>query len=256
MIDEAAILARGPVEAVLFDYGDTLVEVRRPVAAIEAAQVAIARCIADSGFDAPSPATLLAAVHDRVEAGVAAHEAAGGLEEVDVVELERRAFADIGLHLDDRLRDRCTQIAQEAWFQGVTPDPDALDVLRRLRTGGLRLGLCSNAPYRPASMHEQLRRTGLATLLDAAVFSGEVGWRKPSPRLFDSALAALGARPATTVFVGDRVREDVEGARAAGMRAVLVNRGAGGVGGAGAGVADAVVDSLRALPGLLLPVRA
>lgn len=254
------LLQGGPVEAVLFDYGLTLVDVRRPVQAIEAAQVAIARRLADAGFPEPSPAQLLSAVHDRVEAEVAAHEKSGALEEIDIAEVERQSFADIGLRLDERLRDRCTEIAQEAWFQGVIPYPEALPALSGLRAGGLRLGLCSNAPYRPASMHEQLRRTGLAAVLDAVVFSGEVGWRKPSPRLFERALAALGARADTTVFVGDRMREDVEGAHASGMRAVLLRRRAGGVfPGPFAeldGDADAVIGSLLELPGLLLPVRA
>jgi putative hydrolase of the HAD superfamily len=98
-------------------------------------------------------------------------------------------------------------------------------------------------------MREQLRHVGLLPLLDAAVFSSEVGWRKPSPQIFRAALAALGARPQTTVHVGDRLREDVDGAHAVGMRAVRLrehhddpdpDRRA-----------DAVLDRLADLPRLL-----
>lgn len=255
MTDGSAILAQGPVDSVLFDYGLTLVEVHRPVAAIEAAQWAIADCIAAAGHLAPSPATLLVAVHDRVEAEVATHERGGAREEIDIVAAERRAFADLGLQLDDELRDRCTSIAQQAWFQGVRLYPEVAGVLAELRAGGLRLGLCSNAPYRPASMHEQLCHVGVATLLDASVFSGQIGWRKPSARLFGAALCALGADAATTVFVGDRLREDVAGAHAAGMRTVLVARHPAAVPAAHGPAPDAVVDSLRPLPGLLLGAR-
>jgi putative hydrolase of the HAD superfamily len=76
-----------------------------------------------------------------------------------------------------------------------------------------------------------------------------VGWRKPSPHIFQAALAALQADPETTVHVGDRLREDVDGAHAAGMRAIRLRehhddpdpdqR------------ADAVLDRLAGLPALL-----
>ncbi|MBJ7608651.1 MAG: HAD family hydrolase [Candidatus Dormibacteraeota bacterium] len=238
----------------LFDYGLTLVHFERPTAAIEAAQATINRCIAGAGHLAPGPATLAAAIHDRVEAEVAAHEAGGALEEIDVAALERAAFADIGLDLEEELRDRCSRIAQEAWFHGIHLYPEVVQVLRSLRDGELRLGLCSNSAYRPASMREQLHHVGLDALVDAAVFSGELGWRKPSPRIFRAALEAVGEAADDTVFVGDRAREDVAGAHRAGMRAVLVQRA--GTTGAAAAVdpekPDAVVSSLAELPPLLL----
>jgi putative hydrolase of the HAD superfamily len=242
---------RAGVGAVLFDYGLTLVHFERPVAAIEQAQRAIVACIEEAG-QRPPPATMLtAAVHDRVEAEVAAHEASGALEEIDIGALEERAFADLGLRLDAPTRDRCSALIQEAWWHGVHVYPDAIDVLRRLRGAGLRLGVCSNAPYRSASMHAQLHHLGVRELIDAAVFSADVGWRKPSPRLFAAALAAVGVPAEGTVFVGDRIREDVEGAAAVGMRTVLVARGAT------THVQsdhrpDAVIRSLGDLPALLI----
>lgn len=249
----SAILGGGPVGAVLFDYGLTLVHFDRPMEAIEKAQRAIATRIAAAGHRAPAVELLRTAVHDRVEAEVAAHEAGGALEEIDVASLERRAFEDIGLHLDPVLRDDCARMAQEAWFAGVRPYDDAAAVLRTLRDAGLRVGVCSNAAYRPASMRDQLRHVGLSESVDAAVFSGEVGWRKPSPTIFAAALEGLGGRAETTVFVGDRMREDIDGAHAMGMRAILISRG-----GAPAPVPttstspDAVVHSLSELPALLV----
>jgi FMN phosphatase YigB (HAD superfamily) len=70
----------------------------------------------------------------------------------------------------------------------------------------------------------QLRHVGLADHLDSVTFSGQIGWCKPSQRIFQAATAALGAPPEATVMVGDSVSDDVEGARAAGMRAVLLRR--------------------------------
>jgi putative hydrolase of the HAD superfamily len=251
--DRSPILDRGPVTAVLFDYGLTLVDFERPDAAIEAAQVEIARCIADAGHAATSPKSLRAEVHDRVEAEVSAHEGRGALEEIDIIDVERRAFAAIGLHLDDDLRDRCSRIVQEAWFGGVRVYPEVAEVLATLRTAGLRLGICSNAAYRPASMRDQVRHVGIADLVDTTVFSSEVGWRKPSPRIFSAALDALGASATSTVFVGDRVREDIGGAHGVGMRAVLVQRRPQSDRQAATTEhPDAVVSSLRELPELVL----
>jgi putative hydrolase of the HAD superfamily len=101
-------------------------------------------------------------------------------------------------------------------------------------------------------MHEQLRHAGLDTLIDSAVFSAEVGWRKPSPRLFTAALARLGTSAAHTVFVGDRMREDIIGAARAGMRTVLVARDQPAARLEQQGGPDAVITSLSELPALLL----
>jgi putative hydrolase of the HAD superfamily len=242
----------GEVRAVLFDYGLTLVHIERPVEAIVTAQSLIAQCIEAAGHPRPETSVLLTAVHDRVEAEVAAHEATGALVEIDVAALEQRAFADIGLDLDNEVRDRCSRLAQEAWWRGVRVYPDAMGALRALRCGGLRLGVCSNAAYRSASMHEQLRHLGLDAFIDAAVFSAEVGWRKPSPQLFAAALETLGAVAGETVFVGDRMREDVGGAASAGMRTVLVDRSASTSEVPLDGGPDAVIRSLGELPTLLL----
>ena len=239
------------VEGVLFDYGLTLVHFERPAEALEAAQAAIAARIAAAGHPRPDTRLLAEAVHDRVEAEVAAHEASGALEEIDVAALQRvpsptsactsmRACASSAA---------CSCSRPGGMGCGSTGRPGNTTTLR---DRGLRLGLCSNAPYHSPSMHGQLAHLGLDALIDAAVFSGEVGWRKPSPRLFQAALAALGARAAATVFIGDRVREDVRGAAGAGMRAVLIVREGSVAQPLPAGEeAVAVIHSLAELPALL-----
>jgi putative hydrolase of the HAD superfamily len=242
----AASLRGEPVEAVLFDYGLTLMTYTRPVAALHAAYSRIAAMLGDPRWTAE---TLLEAVHDRVDARVAEHEASGSLEEIDIVAAHRDAYGELGVSLDAVRLDSVMREEQEAWWAGIHVAPGAPATLRALRAAGLRLGICSNAPYRPASMREQLRVVGLLPLVDAAVFSGEVGWRKPSPRIFAAALAALGADARTTVHVGDRVREDVDGAHAVGMRAVRLREHHDDVDPEGR--ADAVLDRLGDLPRLL-----
>jgi putative hydrolase of the HAD superfamily len=61
---------------------------------------------------------------------------------------------------------------------------------------------------------------GLAERLDFAVFSSEVGKRKPHPAIFERALEALEVAASDAVFVGDRLLEDVRGAGELGMTTV------------------------------------
>jgi putative hydrolase of the HAD superfamily len=61
---------------------------------------------------------------------------------------------------------------------------------------------------------------GLAQRLDFSVFSSEVGTRKPHSAIFERALDALGVEPERTVFVGDRLYEDIRGAAEVGMTTV------------------------------------
>lgn len=235
-----------PVRAVLFDYGLTLTTFTRPVDAVRDAYRRIAAMVPGS-WDADQ---LLDAVHDRVDARVRAHEAAGELREIDIYASQREAYAELGVALDEATLDRAMQIEQEAWWQGVHLAPDVPATLDALRRAGMRIGICSNAAYRPSSMRDQLAHVGLLPLIDSATFSGEVGWRKPSPQIFAAALAALDAEPATTVMVGDRAREDVAGAHGVGMRAVRLREHDDDPGTDGS-AAEAVLDRLADLPFLL-----
>lgn len=99
--------------------------------------------------------------------------------------------------------------------------PDVMPALGMLREAGLRLAVVSNWDV---SLHEVLDRTGLRAAVDEVVVSAEVGEAKPGARPFAVALERLGVDASRAVHVGDSVAEDVAGARAAGVRAVLLMR--------------------------------
>jgi len=99
--------------------------------------------------------------------------------------------------------------------------PDAAPALRELRGRGMRLVVVSNWD---ASLSERLEETGLAGLVDGAVASAVLGVAKPDRAIFSHALELAGAGPEEALHVGDSPVEDVEGALAAGLRAVLVVR--------------------------------
>ncbi|MGH7686053.1 MAG: HAD family hydrolase [Candidatus Dormibacteria bacterium] len=220
-----AALGGEPVTGVLFDYGETLVTFKRPDVALDGAYARIADLLRRRGYASPPGEVLLHSVHDRTEDAFAEHQRSGRMEEINLVALAAQAYADLGLPLDAETLDETLRIEQEAWWQGVTVDPEAVSTLDTLRSRGLRVGLCSNAPYRVRSMLDQLAHVGLDRHLDAITFSGQVGWRKPSPRIFEAATAALGVTAAATVMVGDSARDDIAGAAAAGIRAIWLRRG-------------------------------
>jgi putative hydrolase of the HAD superfamily len=96
---------------------------------------------------------------------------------------------------------------------------DALPVLEELRAAQLRLGLVSNGirDLQEFVVHHRLD-------VDAVVGSRSHGFVKPHPTIFQAALDQLGVEPAEAVMVGDSLEEDVEGARALGLRAILIDR--------------------------------
>ena len=126
--------------------------------------------------------------------------------------------------------------------------PDAAPALRALRDAGCALVVVSNWD---CSLRERLEETGIAPLVDAAVASAEVGVAKPEPAIFEHALALAGVGPDRAWHVGDSVREDVDGARAAGIRPVLVARDDAGRAGAAPGGAVPVIAGLDGLPAIV-----
>jgi putative hydrolase of the HAD superfamily len=100
-------------------------------------------------------------------------------------------------------------------FDDVRPALDAL------RGRDLRLVVVSNWDV---SLVDVLERVGLATRFDGIVTSSEVGARKPAVAIFQRALGLASITPDRAVHVGDNLVEDVEGARAAGIDAVLLRR--------------------------------
>jgi putative hydrolase of the HAD superfamily len=135
------------------------------------------------------------------------------------------------------LRRRCAQVVRAELGTGLAvgeieaamlaairfrPYPEVPAVLAALRERGCALVVVSNWDV---SLHDVLAHTRLRTLVDGVVTSAEFGAAKPDPAIFAHALAlAGGVAPEDALHAGDDVAADVEGARAAGIAAVLVAR--------------------------------
>jgi putative hydrolase of the HAD superfamily len=115
----------------------------------------------------------------------------------------------------------CAVAAEKAWEEHANFDlyEDALPVLDEIRGAGLKIGLVSNGAR---DLEAFVVHHGLD--VDAAIGSRAHGKIKPHETIFRAALAALGVEPEEAAMVGDSLADDVEGARALGMRAILVDR--------------------------------
>ena len=195
------------IEAVLFDWGGTL-SVHADVDLLDTWRAA-ARVLAP---DDPEPvAAALLAAEDRVVARV---------DRGRRPERDDRAARPLGRPRDAPRRRRCAAAYHDAWELTVEHDPAAVPVLTALKERGLRTGLLSNTHW-PRELHERwLADAGLLELIDVRLYTSEMTHMKPHAEAFRALLDAVGVPPVRAVFVGDRLRDDVSGARAVGMRTV------------------------------------
>lgn len=201
------------VEAVLFDWGDTLMRFtwsdERVATGIRAGLEAIGAEVAD--VDAVARAFV-----ERVTG----HLDSGLPEELEYPGLVEELLGDAGVRLADGDRDRYLDAEHTAWEEAAVLGAHTHALLESLRSRGLALGLVSNAFDPRWLLDRDLARMGLAERLDSVVFSSEVGVRKPHPEIFRRSLDELDVVPERALFVGDRLYEDVRGARELGMTTV------------------------------------
>jgi HAD superfamily hydrolase (TIGR01549 family) len=127
----------------------------------------------------------------------------------------------LGMGGPREIASECATEIEQGWevSENFELFEDALPVLEELRAAELPLGLVSNGIR---DLHEFVAHHRLD--VDAIVGSRAHGYVKPHPTIFQAALQQLGVEPAAAVMVGDSLEEDVEGAHALGMRAILIDR--------------------------------
>jgi putative hydrolase of the HAD superfamily len=227
--------------AVLFDLDDTLFDHE------QAARTALRRvheshtAFAARPFDAfeREHAAVLEELHVQVMTGA---------RSVDDAREERfrRLFASSGAGEDDG-RVRATAAAyREAYLASRRAVDGALEALAALKPH-VRIGIVSNNLL--DEQQSKIRLCRFEPYIDVLVVSEAVGVAKPDPAIFAHALAALACRADEAVMVGDSWPADIEGARAAGIRAVWFNR-RGGSAPAGAALVPEV-SSLRPVDALM-----
>ncbi len=213
-------------QAVLLDALGTLVELDDPAPRLRAAL--IERAGVDVGLEA-------AARGFGAEIGYYLANQMRGRDRAGLESLRDDCATSMLAGLDVPELDHATVRAAMLEALAFRTFDDVLPALRELRGRGLRLVVVSNWD---CSLPEWLDRAGIGPLVDGAVSSAVVGEAKPAPAVFEAGLRLAGCDAAEALFVGDSVENDVLGARAAGLRAVLVDR---------AGEPPPGIDTVRSL---------
>jgi len=203
---------------VLFDYGRTLVTFDYPTEELLEVMRRFRPRI-EAALAAPAPEA--DAILEKVLLPMERYVGSMSEDEVDYTDVYRQTWARAGMQLPANLLHEILDAEQQCWDRAVRLDPDALQVLSWLGVRGIKRAVCSNAPFPPEMMRRQVETNGVADLVDAVIFSSAIKKRKPAPEMYRAALHAIGVEPEHALFVGDRVREDYEGPRAIGMRAVI-----------------------------------
>jgi HAD superfamily hydrolase (TIGR01509 family) len=203
------------LRAVLFDWGDTLMHWNPDEELLERGHRA--------GLDALEldalPEADAVAAHFRERYGPLLW-APGVVDEIEYPGLVRQLLGDFDIEVSDEELSRFLEAEHAAWGSARQLGGTTHALLDVLRERGLKLGLVSNAFDPGWLLHRDLEQLGVAARLDFAVFSSEVGKRKPHPDIFRRALHALKVEPEEALFVGDSLYHDVGGASELGMATV------------------------------------
>jgi putative hydrolase of the HAD superfamily len=198
----------GAIDAVIFDWGGTLT--RWHDIDFHAESLALAQAVVNADHDLEVSRVRLHEAGNTIWGRSRDHQQSSTVSDL---------FREAGLDHDPEL----LSAYYEFWEPHTGTDPDAGPLFEALRADGIKVGVLSNTIW-PRSFHEGIfERDGVRHLIDGDVYTSEIPWTKPSPRAFAAALEAVGvADPARCVYVGDRLFDDVWGARNAGMRTIHI----------------------------------
>jgi putative hydrolase of the HAD superfamily len=131
-------------------------------------------------------------------------------------------FLDEGIDINGARHLRALGSYLDFWAPHTYADPDAKDVLAALKHRGYRVGVLSNTMWTAAHHTEVFARDDLDEYIDAAVYTSEIPVAKPHADAFRMVLDALGLQAEESVYVGDRLWDDIAGAQQVGMRAIWI----------------------------------
>ena len=210
------------IKNVLFDFGDTLVQAS-PQYSQDSCLLRLAKSLAKNGISISLEDIRRAyeAVYKAVYKEIHTRNA---LREVAYDVVLSRVLSLCGYSLDpvDKAVAEAAEAFMECWIQARTMEKNVPSILRTLKKN-YSLGVVSNLAFSPA-VRKTLEMFDVAKYFEAIIVSADDGWRKPNPKIFKKALRTMGISASETVYVGDELDHDVEGARKVGMHTVLLKR--------------------------------
>ncbi|HET9505467.1 MAG TPA: HAD family hydrolase [Hymenobacter sp.] len=205
-----------PITTILFDLDDTLFDhigtARATLAATAAGRAALRGVSVEDLYVRYSE--LLEELHPQVMTGRISYQ-----------EARQQRFARLLAPYEPTVSaEEASEFAQYYYghYQQLRRPVAGAQALLQALKPTYKIGIVTN--NRLAEQQEKLWHLGMSELVDALITSEEVGVLKPDARIYEVALARLGASPAQTVMVGDNWQADVVGALAVGIRPVWLNR--------------------------------
>ncbi len=239
------------IRAVIFDLGHTVWDFapREDVRRLNALRLHL-KLREALGDSVPSPNTLDNALISAIAGWMKSWDG-DSLAQPPSEELVREALATVDLAVPDALLRDLTILLFGSEVDVPVIEPDTLAGFGRLERRGIAMGCVTNTILLEEAVAELLAKLGLRRYLQSYVVSSNTDFRKPHPSLFLRALDELGVPPEEALFVGDRLVDDVGGAQAVGMRAVLTHQYRQEPLASAASAPDAVVRRLGELPDVI-----
>jgi len=213
------------MKAVIFDLGHTLIDYYHDWSGPERRIVdRLYELARDSGGRAPEGefrASVLKVLQDNRERKA--------LEMVEIP-LERVLETILG-KAGCRVNEGLVQDGLEIFYGALKEDrslmPGTVEMLQHVRDLGYAIGLISDVAWGLPSEYplRDMRHFRIDPFFDDMIFSSDVGYRKPHPRLFKMALLNLGADLEGSMYIGNSLQADVRGAKGVGLKAVLKKSG-------------------------------
>jgi HAD superfamily hydrolase (TIGR01509 family) len=207
--------------AVIFDLGSTLIEYEAvPWEELnKLCAEASRKFLAKNGYAVPDEPEFFASLEEaKSDYRRRADEL---LIEWDVVEAAGTLFAQMGLESTNGLAEKFFDAYYGPVDKLLYAYDDTMSTLTRLRAHVDTIGLVSNTVFPERAHHYELKRFGIAPLLNFTIFSSSFKLRKPHPDIFYKAANMAGVAPQECVYIGDRYKEDIMGPTSIGMPAIL-----------------------------------
>ncbi|MGB5953049.1 MAG: HAD family hydrolase [Ornithinimicrobium sp.] len=208
---------RGPIEAVIFDWGGTLTPWHSvDVAAVWASTYA-ACAFADDQGAADRLAAALVTADARASAQGREHHRSSTIEQIVA---QASSLADVALERVDTTSAARAYAA--AWEPHTFTDPHVGPLWRWLHEADIKVGVLSNTIWSREYHRGLFERDGVLDLIDGDVYTSEIACVKPHAEAFRLAAASVDADPACCIYVGDRLYEDIWGPAQVGMSTIHV----------------------------------
>jgi putative hydrolase of the HAD superfamily len=205
------------IKAIIFDFIGTLSNAKNY--SLEASKTKLYKAIVEAGFNIGAESFL--------EAYSQSHEKYRVVRYQELVEVTNAIWVSEALNSlgfktnpEDARIKTAVNVFFEDYLNSLELRPCVKKLLNKVSIE-YKLGLVSNFTYAPV-IYAGTRKLGINQFFNAVLVSEEVGWRKPSIKIFEEALRKLKATAKETVYVGDSPLEDIKGAKALGMKTVFV----------------------------------